>query len=688
MDKNIRLDNKSKELLSKYNNENQLENIDKIDELLKSLTKKEISMDSICELLKINQLEVLGSINRIKRKGVDILYYEINNNIYLKNNGPISDNIEDLNLYTDNSNKFKALVISDTRFGSKNQQLDILKNQMENAKKMGINNVILCGNLTEGIYPQNSPYFDSLFLYGTENQMEYVINNYPKIEGMKTYFITGPKDETHLKKNDIEIGNIISSSRDDMIYLGRNEKDIKIDNITVKLANLKAKKTYTVSYRCENLVKSIRSEDKSDILLYGGLLQLDKFQYRDINCMSIPSICGTTPEMDDKYSNTVGAWIIEVESDKKGKLKNLICTSSPNYKTNNNEYKKYKPNNLNINIENENTFIQKLDIKFANKVFRICENNMDLMDLAKIINCNLEETLGIIEFCKMFYLPIDIIYDEETNKYLVKKLIQKNNFNLKKPDLDSLQYEQILVVSDTHIGNKQQQLHLLNELYKEAHNRNIDKALHVGDLVDGDYSSHRKEHPYQVFLHGFDEQADYVCNMYPYVDGLTTYYILGSHDETHQKNGGARINTWLSKVRNDMVFLGQDKGNFNLNGVNIFLDHPGGGSSSALSYQPQKRIEGFDSGSKPNIHLIGHYHKSYYFLYRNVHCIEVPALCAKTQFQGKLNLKNAVGGYFLHIYYDKKGNIQYFCPEEKLYNSKDFWDESGKDIKKVKQLYI
>ena len=125
-----------------------------------------------------------------------------------------------------------------------------------------------------------------------------------------------------------------------------------------------------------------------------------------------------------------------------------------------------------------------------------------------------------------------------------------------------------------------------------------------------------------------------------------------------------------------------------LDKVKIVLDHPGGGSSQSVSYKPQKRIEILESHIKPKILLIGHYHKSYAFVYRNVQCIEVPALCAKTQFQQKQGLINSMGGYFLKIYSDKKGNIQYLEPEEVVYDHKDIWDEAGKDKRKVKKLEI
>ena len=244
-----------------------------------------------------------------------------------------------------------------------------------------------------------------------------------------------------------------------------------------------------------------------------------------------------------------------------------------------------------------------------------------------------------------------------------------------------------LPISDTHFGNIHQQLHLLNKIYKEAYDRGITTIYHCGDMVDGNYPN-RPEQPRQQFLHGFDEQAAYVVDMYPEIDGITTKYILGSHDETHYKNGQATINEWISRCRKDMIFLGQDTATVMENGVKIVLDHPGGGSAQSLSYKPQKRIEILESGIKPKILLIGHYHKSYSFVYRNVRGIEVPSFCDKTQFQQKQGLLNVVGAYFLDIYSDSKGNIQYFEAEEVLFDHKDMWDEAGKDYKRVKKLVI
>ena len=52
---------------------------------------------------------------------------------------------------------------------------------------------------------------------------------------------------------------------------------------------------------------------------------------------------------------------------------------------------------------------------------------------------------------------------------------------------EKLIHTELCVVSDTHIGNIHQQLHLLNDIYEEAYKRGITTILHCGDMVDGNY---------------------------------------------------------------------------------------------------------------------------------------------------------------------------------------------------------
>lgn len=655
-------------------------------EKLQSLTSKEVSLASLCKTLEMEELEILGFVNQLKNDGINIIIKKHDDGIYLLNLGEkefSKDN--EKHFKTDENNEFKFVAISDTRIGSKSQQLSMLNDIYIKAEEMGYNTVIHCGNITEGLYPTNHDYSDSTFLDDSQIQVDYIEKNYPKFENIKTYFITGPKDQKHMKKNNVNIGRRISNTRDDLIYLGQNSCNIKIDNTTMKVLNSILAKTYTVSYRIQQQIDSFRSEDKPDILLLGGLLQMEKITRRDVVGISVPSVCATTDEMNEKrYANTIGAWYITVKTDQKGNLLSVKAIDSVYYNSDKDDYKNKKFNvSIKTNSKNNIELIDKTDIEFVNGIYKYIKNGMPVEIFMDKFHCNRSELNGLLELCKIYDKDVSIVIKEGVEIFY--KPISKQISKTTKLPMDELIHTQLGAVSDTHFGNIHQQIHFLNDFYKEAYNRNIDTILHIGDLVDGNYTN-RAEQPRQQFLHGFDEQIGYVVDMYPKIEGITTKFILGSHDETHYKNDQATAGFWIPKCRKDMIYLGQDTADININKMKITMDHPGGGSSSSVSYQLQKRIELLESGNKPKILLVGHYHKSYAFVYRNVRGIAVGSCCDTTQFQHKSGLSNAVGGYFLDIYSDKNGNIVYFEPEEIL--CKDIWDEAGKDKKKVKQLVI
>ncbi len=653
------------------------ETIDKLLELI----QKEKHISVVSATLGLKDLEVIGLVYDLKDAGMNIIVKQYNDGVHLINQGDVIDKeTSTYSFETDDSNEFKFVAISDVRLGSKSQQLAILNDIYRKAQEMGIHNVIVCGNISAGLKPITD---ESNFLPDTQAQIDYIVANYPRYEGITTYFISGKLDDKHISYNKINLGKRVADQRPDMVYLGEDICDITIDRVKMQVMSSKLAKTYTSSYRTQQTIDAYRSEDKPDVLVYGGLLQMEKYSYRDVKVISVPSVVATDNEMKTKrYANTIGAWYVTVKTNEKGLLDSVSAIDSPYYVTNKQDFK-----GTSISVAPTGRMPGELDtasVENALRYYRYVRNGMTIDAYMQKFHVSYKELKGLLYMWEICGKEVEIV--PNGNDMVFKKNITKKA-TYSKANPDDLIYSEILVVSDTHFGNNQQQLHLLNELYQEAYNRGITTVLHVGDMTDGNYPN-RAENPRLQFLHNFDEQAGYVVDMYPKVDGMTTYYILGSHDETHYKNGGATVNKWVSICRPDMIYLGQDTGAITVDGVKYVLDHPGGGSAQSLSYKPQKRIDILESHNKPKVLLIGHYHKSYHFVYRNIQCLEVPALCAKTQFQQKQGLINSVGGYFLKVWSDKKGNIQYFEPEEWSYGPKDFWDEAGKDRKKVKQLVI
>jgi len=88
--------------------------------------------------------------------------------------------------------------------------------------------------------------------------------------------------------------------------------------------------------------------------------------------------------------------------------------------------------------------------------------------------------------------------------------------------------------------------------------------------------------------------------------------------------------------------------------------HPDGGSSYAISYKSQKIIESLEGGHKPNVLLIGHFHKSEYIFYRNIHCIQAGTLEGQTKFMKGNHLSAHKGFWLLDIESNTKGDVTAF----------------------------
>lgn len=309
---------------------------------LLKLTKKEISLDELAKLMDLSVLEVFGLINDLKREDISIYSSKRDDGIYLYNQGETLSSNNALTLDC-KGREIKVAVISDTMLGSKYAQLSILNDIYQKAADFGCDLVLHCGNISAGLYRIDDENIETLFREDSLSQASYIIDNYPYIAGLKTYFITGKKDATHLKKNKINIGRRISLARDDMIFCGDTLCDVDVLNTKISMMSSKLVKTYTISYRNQQMARSFREEDKPDILLMGGLLQMEKFQYRDIHCLSVPSVTATTREMKERrHANTIGAWYLTIKFNSKGKIERIVPMASPYYVTRKNDYKTAK----------------------------------------------------------------------------------------------------------------------------------------------------------------------------------------------------------------------------------------------------------------------------------------------------------------------------------------------------------
>lgn len=283
-----------------------------------------------------------------------------------------------------------------------------------------------------------------------------------------------------------------------------------------------------------------------------------------------------------------------------------------------------------------------------------------LDQICKYLSVDRTEALALIEELRRDNYEIE--YNHVEGKYKFQKKIPRT-IRTFDHDFGVDTTIEFMVISDTHLCQKKQQITFLNWLYDEAKRRGLSTVYHVGDISDG-YYKHRQDHVYDLFAIGADEQRKYIVENYPKREGITTYFILGNHDETHIKNGGANIGSQIEVWRDDMISLGVGYAKVWLTeNCRMDLFHPLDGSSYAVSYSGQKYIDSITGGDKPNIMFTGHHHKAMYFMYRNIHYFEAPSVTARTAWMHRKKIQNVSGAWFIKIKVDDQGHITSVLPE-------------------------
>ena len=215
------------------------------------------------------------------------------------------------------------------------------------------------------------------------------------------------------------------------------------------------------------------------------------------------------------------------------------------------------------------------------------------------------------------------------------------------------------VVSDTHLCSKHEKLNELHTFYDICRKMKVEAILHAGDLLAGWRIYKGQENEVHTF--GAMGQANYAIEHYPKIPETTTYFIGGNHDESWYKLGGVDTNILIADKRQDMEYLGWYNANVIIGGIRIQLHHGDGGGAYAHSYKGQKFAEAIPSGKKPRVLILGHYHTSFYFWYRNMHILNAGCFEGQSLYLVRKMLNPAVGGWIIEIRTSKRPNDVLAC---------------------------
>lgn len=220
------------------------------------------------------------------------------------------------------------------------------------------------------------------------------------------------------------------------------------------------------------------------------------------------------------------------------------------------------------------------------------------------------------------------------------------------------------VVSDVHLSSSAQRPEAVETAYDVFEREGITDVFNPGDLVDG-MGIYRGQIS-EVVHHTYEAQVEHAATVYPSRPGITTRIIGGNHDlEGDFGRAGADPVQAVCNRRDDMVYLGRYSAWVDLpNGATMQLLHPQGGASYAASYKPQKIAESYEAGSKPNILLIGHWHKTGYWMVRGIQTMLAGTFQGPTTYSTRKAMGEAGWGFWIvECRLADDGSVVRFQPE-------------------------
>ena len=244
----------------------------------------------------------------------------------------------------------------------------------------------------------------------------------------------------------------------------------------------------------------------------------------------------------------------------------------------------------------------------------------------------------------------------------------------------------IAVIADTHLCSKYERLDALNAFLDVCVDEKIRDVYICGNMIDGETNFNK----YDIKTKGFEAQIEYFVNNYPHKKSLTTHVLTGDdHEGWYVQREHINVGKFLELKakdmgRDDIKYIGHMEKDFifsqnHRNKQSVRFIHAGGGSSYSISYSSQKYVESLQSGEKPRIVFVGHFHKYDVSYPREVVMVQVGAFQDQTPFMRKKRIHSQIGGTIAE-FHTCNGIINRFKHEFIPFYNKDFyyWDKEQK----------
>lgn len=243
----------------------------------------------------------------------------------------------------DGNETIRFALIGDTQMGSKYTQLTYLNAFYDLCEREEIASIYHTGDLTDGLKMRVGHEYE-LYEISADGQRDDVIRNYPKRNGVKTYFITGNHDASLYKQVGYDIGKAVAYERPDMCYLGRDCAVVNLTpNCTLELRHPWDGTAYALSYKMQKMIEAMESNTKPKILAVGHYHKVEYLFYRNVHIFQTGCFQAQTPFLKGRsISVHLGGWIVTVSVNSDGCIQRITPEFIPFYSSIKDDYRNFR----------------------------------------------------------------------------------------------------------------------------------------------------------------------------------------------------------------------------------------------------------------------------------------------------------------------------------------------------------
>lgn len=293
-------------------------------ETIRTAMKNGGTLEDIAAAAQITKGQALDILEGFQREGLNV--HEFSGTWSMAKDMVPAYMATDLPVYESRAdNTFVFGVTSDNHLCSKYAREDVLNDLYDEFLIAGADRVFNAGNWIDGEARFNK---HELSVHGIERQLDYLVENYPRRDGLTTFAVAGDDHEGwYAQREGVDIGKYAERKfrdvgRNDWVNLGYMEAHVRLVNANtgneavLAVVHPGGGSAYALSYSIQKIIESLDGGEKPAVGIYGHYHKLWAGNIRNVWCVQTGCTQDQTSFMRKrKLEAHVGGAIVTLRQD-------------------------------------------------------------------------------------------------------------------------------------------------------------------------------------------------------------------------------------------------------------------------------------------------------------------------------------------------------------------------------------